>query len=275
MQKLQFKQSACTLHAFVTDISLDCRCNRRLHRLKKLWTMTYNVPVWARRSSVIRYLRFDSFWRLAHESLQLSLHTSKSSICSYMLDTLNAGTVCFIGRDDAEGEEALASITQRYSEETGGFAPFVFRGSSMGASDFGSLKIRLHVLNPTYSSIEAWSDYQSINQDWDDRCMKECKQSSQINNQVDLKHDIWSVWAIAWNLIAVGKPWLWALAMSVVWWLYEQTDDKIWSYTYLGANSLIRLESERWRILVYWCIKVAQSVFDNLEMHHHSLVLAE
>lgn len=59
------------------------------------------------------------------------------------MQCLAAGTVCFVGRDDAEGEKALERITEEYSQETGGFAPFVFRGSSMGASDFGILQVRL------------------------------------------------------------------------------------------------------------------------------------
>lgn len=50
--------------------------------------------------------------------------------------------MCFIGRDDPEGEDALAQILDKYSQETGGSKPFVFRGSSMGASDFGILRVQ-------------------------------------------------------------------------------------------------------------------------------------
>ena len=67
-----------------------------------------------------------------------------------------AGTVCILGRDDKEGEEALARVVAAYSKETGGFAPTMFNGSSMGAAAFGRLRIRLKAAGPepTLSGID-------------------------------------------------------------------------------------------------------------------------
>jgi L-arabinokinase len=58
---------------------------------------------------------------------------------------VHTGTVCILGRNDAEGEAAVARVAARYAAETG-HAPQLFEGSSMGADAFGHVCIRRRVL---------------------------------------------------------------------------------------------------------------------------------
>lgn len=51
------------------------------------------------------------------------------------------GTVCVMGSRDEAGEAALEAVVKQYAKETG-HVPHVFRGSSMGATQFGHLKMR-------------------------------------------------------------------------------------------------------------------------------------
>ncbi len=50
----------------------------------------------------------------------------------------SGGTVVLLGR--AAASESIEGIVEKYSSETG-FKPYVFSGSSMGASEFGYLKL--------------------------------------------------------------------------------------------------------------------------------------
>lgn len=75
---------------------------------------------------------------------------TKKAVCSL------PGTVCILGNDDSEGEEALRRVVANYSKETGGFDPTVLVGSSMGAAAFGCLRIRIRSagLEPTFSGVD-------------------------------------------------------------------------------------------------------------------------
>ena len=66
------------------------------------------------------------------------------------------GTVCILGSNSPEGEEAMQRVVANYSKETGGFKPTVLVGSSMGAAEFGCLRIRIKSagLEPTLSNID-------------------------------------------------------------------------------------------------------------------------
>lgn len=50
------------------------------------------------------------------------------------------GSVCILGAATAEAEAAVQRIVCRYAEETG-FNPYEFRGTSIGASRFGHLRL--------------------------------------------------------------------------------------------------------------------------------------
>ncbi|KAL3147999.1 hypothetical protein ABBQ38_014294 [Trebouxia sp. C0009 RCD-2024] len=52
----------------------------------------------------------------------------------------SGGSVCILGAATAEAEQAVQRIVSRYAEETG-FVPYEFRGTSMGASRFGHLRL--------------------------------------------------------------------------------------------------------------------------------------
>jgi L-arabinokinase len=52
----------------------------------------------------------------------------------------SGGTVCVLGRDNAEAEEAVQEVVARYAQAAG-LQPYVFRGSSPGASTFGCLRL--------------------------------------------------------------------------------------------------------------------------------------
>lgn len=66
-----------------------------------------------------------------------------------------AGTVCILGRNDEEGEAAVAKVVEAYSKETGGFAPNMFSGSSMGAAAFGKLRVKLKAPAPSSNRVGA------------------------------------------------------------------------------------------------------------------------
>ena len=53
---------------------------------------------------------------------------------------MHAGSVCILGAATAEAEQAVQRIVSRYAEETG-FIPYEFRGTSIGASRFGHLRL--------------------------------------------------------------------------------------------------------------------------------------
>eukprot|EP00937_MAST-01D_sp_MAST-1D-sp2_P000043 g43.t1 len=52
----------------------------------------------------------------------------------------SGGTVCVLGRNNAEGEAAIVDIVAKYTQATG-HRPFVFSGSSPGAGSFGVLHV--------------------------------------------------------------------------------------------------------------------------------------
>jgi len=51
-----------------------------------------------------------------------------------------SGSVCILGAATAEAEAAVQRIISKYAEETG-FNPYEFRGTSIGASRFGHIKL--------------------------------------------------------------------------------------------------------------------------------------
>jgi L-arabinokinase len=51
------------------------------------------------------------------------------------------GTVCVLGRTGATSQNQILQIQQQYKSATG-HLPFIFEGSSMGAGQFGFLRIR-------------------------------------------------------------------------------------------------------------------------------------
>lgn len=64
-------------------------------------------------------------------------------LCSAGGDTSSAdasGSVCILGAATAEAEAAVQRIISKYAEETG-FNPYEFRGTSIGASRFGHIRI--------------------------------------------------------------------------------------------------------------------------------------
>lgn len=54
------------------------------------------------------------------------------------------GSVCILGAATAEAEQAVQRIVNRYAEETS-FIPYEFRGTSIGASRFGHLRLRQQI----------------------------------------------------------------------------------------------------------------------------------
>ena len=54
----------------------------------------------------------------------------------------SGGTVCVLGSSDPNGESAVRMIQEEYCQLTG-HRPVCFRGSSMGASTFGHLTVKL------------------------------------------------------------------------------------------------------------------------------------
>ena len=53
----------------------------------------------------------------------------------------SGGTVCVLGDNSQQAADAVRSIAERYAKQTG-HAPYVFRGSSPGAADFGFLRVK-------------------------------------------------------------------------------------------------------------------------------------
>ena len=53
----------------------------------------------------------------------------------------SGGTVCVLGRSDGSGEAAVAEVCEAYKRSTGR-TPYVFRGSSVGAVEFGHVWVR-------------------------------------------------------------------------------------------------------------------------------------
>jgi len=51
-----------------------------------------------------------------------------------------SGSVCILGAATAEAEAAVQRIISKYAEETG-FNPYEFRGTSIGASRFGHIRL--------------------------------------------------------------------------------------------------------------------------------------
>ena len=51
-----------------------------------------------------------------------------------------SGSVCILGAATAEAEAAVQRILSKYAEETG-FNPYEFRGTSIGASRFGHIRL--------------------------------------------------------------------------------------------------------------------------------------
>ena len=64
-------------------------------------------------------------------------------LCSAGTDAPSAdvsGSVCILGAATAEAEAAVQRIISKYAEETG-FNPYEFRGTSIGASRFGHIRL--------------------------------------------------------------------------------------------------------------------------------------
>jgi L-arabinokinase len=53
----------------------------------------------------------------------------------------SGGTVCILGLATPEGQAAVEAVAAQYAAETGHVAK-VFAGSSMGAADFRTIKVR-------------------------------------------------------------------------------------------------------------------------------------
>jgi hypothetical protein len=75
---------------------------------------------------------------------------------SKLLFLVMSGTVCILGSDNMEGEEAVRRVVALYSKETGGFEPTMLVGSSIGAAAFGCLRVRIRSagLEPNESKID-------------------------------------------------------------------------------------------------------------------------
>ena len=63
-----------------------------------------------------------------------------ATVCQDCLVVVHSGSVCILGAATAEAETAVKRIVSRYAEETG-FNPYEFRGTSIGASRFGHLRL--------------------------------------------------------------------------------------------------------------------------------------
>jgi len=87
---------------------------------------------------------------------QLEEPVSKHQVLQCFKILWLSGTVCILGSDSVEGEEALRRVVDIYSKETGGFEPTLLVGSSIGAAAFGCLRIRIKSagLEPTESKID-------------------------------------------------------------------------------------------------------------------------
>ena len=83
-------------------------------------------------------------WSDCHANLfcvfLFALDTMRALLCQFVL-CLFAGSVCILGAATAEAEQAVQRIVTRYAEETG-FSPYEFRGSSIGATRFGHMRMK-------------------------------------------------------------------------------------------------------------------------------------